>query len=114
MIPVGESVPDFTLPGIHSGREGRWRLADCRGQWVVLFFYPADFTFVCPTEVVGFHREREAFRKLGVEILGVSVDSVESHRAWARELGGIDYRHALRRGCVQRGVGEEVTVAVGP
>jgi alkyl hydroperoxide reductase subunit AhpC len=58
---------------------------------VVLFFYPADFTFVCPTEVMGFHREREAFRKLGVKIFGVSADSVESHRAWAKELGGIDY-----------------------
>lgn len=91
MIPVGEPVPDFALPGIHGGREARWRLADHRGRWIVLFFYPADFTFVCPTEVMGFHRAREAFRKLGVEILGVSVDSVESHRAWALELGGIDY-----------------------
>jgi alkyl hydroperoxide reductase subunit AhpC len=91
MIPIGEAVPDFTLPGVQGDREGRWTLSDLRGRWVVLFFYPADFTFVCPTEVTGFHREREAFRKLGVEILGVSVDSVESHRAWAKELGGITY-----------------------
>lgn len=91
MIPVGEPVPDFTLAGVHGDREGRWSLAELRGRWIVLFFYPADFTFVCPTEVMGFHRERDAFRKLGVEILGVSVDSIESHRAWARELGGIDY-----------------------
>lgn len=91
MIPIGEPVPDFTLPGVHGDREGRWRLSDLRGRWVVLFFYPADFTFVCPTEVVGFHRHVAEFRKLGVEVLGVSVDPVESHRAWARELGGIDY-----------------------
>ncbi len=91
MIPIGEPVPDFTLPGVLGDQEGRWRLADFRGKWLILFFYPADFTFVCPTEVVGFHREVEAFRKLGVEILGVSVDSVESHREWARELGGISY-----------------------
>lgn len=91
MIPIGEPAPDFNLPGIQGEREGSWRIFDFHGRWVVLFFYPADFTFVCPTEVVGFHRDREAFRKLGVEILGISVDSVESHRAWARELGGIDY-----------------------
>lgn len=91
MIPVGEAVPNFTLPGVQGHREGRWSLAELRGRWIVLFFYPADFTFVCPTEVMGFHRELDAFRKLGVEILGVSADSVESHRAWARELGGIDY-----------------------
>ncbi len=91
MIPIGEPVPDFTLPGVYGGRDGRWTLSDLRGRWVVLFFYPADFTFVCPTEIMGFHREREAFHKLGVEILGISVDSVESHRAWAKELGGINY-----------------------
>jgi alkyl hydroperoxide reductase subunit AhpC len=91
MIPIGEPVPDFALSGIHGDHEGVWRIVDFRGRWVLLFFYPADFTFVCPTEVIGFHREREAFRKVGVEILGVSVDSVESHRAWAQELGRIDY-----------------------
>jgi alkyl hydroperoxide reductase subunit AhpC len=91
MIPIGEPVPNFTLPGVLGDREGRWHLADLRGRWIVLFFYPADFTFVCPTELVGFHREVETFRKLNVEILGVSVDSVESHREWARELGGISY-----------------------
>ncbi len=91
MIPIGEPVPDFNLPGVHGDRTGHWRMSESRGRWVVVFFYPADFTFVCPTEVVGFHRERDAFRKAGVEILGISVDSVESHRAWAQELGGIDY-----------------------
>lgn len=91
MIPIGEPGPNFTLPGVQGDREARWSLAELRGRWAVLFFYPADFTFVCPTEVMGFHRERNAFRQLGVEIWGVSVDSVESHRAWAKELGGIDY-----------------------
>ncbi|MFZ5875707.1 MAG: peroxiredoxin [Nitrospirota bacterium] len=91
MIPIGEAAPDFALPGIEREREARWRLFDSRGRWVVLFFYPADFTFVCPTEIVGFHRHVDTFRKLNVDILGVSVDSVDSHRAWAKELGGIDY-----------------------
>jgi alkyl hydroperoxide reductase subunit AhpC len=91
MIPIGEPAPDFALSGIQRDREARWRLSDSRGRWVVLFFYPADFTFVCPTEIMGFHRHGDAFRKLNADILGVSVDSVESHRAWAKELGGIDY-----------------------
>jgi alkyl hydroperoxide reductase subunit AhpC len=91
MIPIGEPAPDFALPGIQREREARWRLSGSQGRWVVLFFYPADFTFVCPTEIVGFHRHLDAFRKLNGDILGVSVDSVESHRAWAKELGGIDY-----------------------
>ncbi len=91
MILIGEPASDVHLAGIQGEREARWRLSDSRGRWVVLFFYPADFTFVCPTEVVGFHRHLDAFRTLGVDILGVSVDAVESHRAWAKELGGIDY-----------------------
>lgn len=124
MIPIGEPVPDFTLSGVLGDREGRWRLADLRGRWVVLFFYPADFTFVCPTEVAGFHREREAFAKLGVEILGVSVDSVESHREWARELGGISYplladtdgKVATAYGVLDReaGVARRVTFVIDP
>lgn len=91
MIPIGEPAPPFRLNGVLRNQEAQWALADARGRWLVLFFYPADFTFVCPTEVVGFHREVAAFQKLAVDIWGVSVDSVESHREWARELGGIDY-----------------------
>lgn len=62
-----------------------------KGKWVVLFFYPADFTFICPTEVTGFSKTAGEFRSEGAEILGVSVDPLESHRAWAEELGGVSY-----------------------
>lgn len=91
MISIGEPAPDFTLGGVRGGEDGRWGLAEYRGRWLVLFFYPADFTFVCPTEVVGFHRELPTFQHHGVDVLGLSVDSIESHREWARELGGIAY-----------------------
>jgi peroxiredoxin (alkyl hydroperoxide reductase subunit C) len=57
----------------------------------VFFFYPADFTFICPTEVVGFSKMAKEFREETAEILGVSVDSLESHRKWAEELGGLEY-----------------------
>lgn len=52
------------------------------GKYVVLFFYPLDFTFVCPTEIIAFSEHAEDFRKLGCEVLGVSVDSQFTHLAW--------------------------------
>lgn len=55
-----------------------------RGRWLVLFFYPLDFTFVCPTEIRGFHLRKADFDALGAEVLGVSVDSVHAHRAWIK------------------------------
>ena len=91
MIRIGEPAPDFTLQGVFKGQVSDYSLRDYRGRWVVFFFYPADFTFICPTEVTGFSRLAEEFRSESAEILGVSVDSVESHRSWAEELGGVSY-----------------------
>lgn len=91
MIAVGKHAPDFTLKGIDRGRIQDYALRAYRGKWLVLFFYPADFTFICPTEVLGFSRLCGEFRAAGAEILGVSVDSVESHRVWVEELGGVGY-----------------------
>ena len=73
------------------GRVRGFRLSEFRGRWVVLFFYPADFTFVCPTEILGFHTRQPEFAKRDCQILAVSVDDVESHRAWAAELGGVAF-----------------------
>ena len=56
-----------------------------------MFFYPADFTFICPTEVAGFSKMAKEFQAETAEILGVSVDSLESHRKWVEELGGVAY-----------------------
>lgn len=91
MVVVGGRAPDFTLQGVYQGRAANYALQSYRGKWLVLFFYPADFTFICPTEVTGFSKMAGAFRSEGAEVLGVSVDPLDTHRAWAEELGGIDY-----------------------
>ncbi|MBI4489602.1 MAG: peroxiredoxin [Deltaproteobacteria bacterium] len=91
MVAVGIKAPDFTLKGIYQGRIADYSLRSYQGKWLVLFFYPADFTFICPTEVTGFSRMAGEFRSEKAEILGVSVDSLETHRAWIEELGGVDY-----------------------
>jgi peroxiredoxin (alkyl hydroperoxide reductase subunit C) len=84
-------APEFALEGVQDGQVRRYRLAEFRGRWVVLFFYPADFTFVCPTEILGFHGRRREFGDRDAQILAVSVDDVDSHRAWATELGGVSF-----------------------
>ncbi len=91
MIIVGAKAPDFILPGIFQGRAQNYSLRSYSGKWLVLFFYPADFTFICPTEVLGFSKLAGEFGSETAEILGISVDSLESHRAWAAELGGVNY-----------------------
>jgi peroxiredoxin 2/4 len=90
-LRIGDKAPDFTVQGICNGKVAEYSLAACRGNWLVLFFYPADFTFICPTEVTGFSKLAKDFAAEGAAILGVSVDSVESHRSWAIELGGLEY-----------------------
>ena len=75
------------------------KLSEYKGKWVVLFFYPLDFTFVCPTEIIEYDTKLDDFKKLGVEILGVSIDSEFSHLAWkktSRKEGGIgDIKYPL-------------------
>jgi len=61
------------------------KLSDYKGKWVVLFFYPLDFTFVCPTEIVSFSDKAEAFRKRNCEVIGASVDSQFSHMEWCKK-----------------------------
>lgn len=68
------------------------KLSDYRGKWVVLFFYPLDFTFVCPTEICNFSDAAEKFQNLNTELIGCSTDSKFSHREWAlkpRREGGL-------------------------
>jgi peroxiredoxin (alkyl hydroperoxide reductase subunit C) len=91
MIRIGDRAPHFTLKGISRGAVSDFSIQSYQGKWLVLFFYPADFTFICPTEVTGFNKMAPQFRSEDAEIIGVSVDSLESHRKWVEELGGIDY-----------------------
>jgi alkyl hydroperoxide reductase subunit AhpC len=91
MLALNDIAADFELAGVRGGEERTYRLSSYRRRWVVLFFYPADFSFVCPTEIQGFQKRLDDFRRCDAEILAVSVDDVASHRAWAEELGGIGF-----------------------
>jgi len=67
-------------------------LSDFKGKWVVLFFYPLDFTFVCPTELLQFKEFSNQFKNLNSVVLGCSVDSVHSHKRWLKDdLGNLGY-----------------------
>lgn len=90
---VGQPAPVFILDAVVNGEFKKVGLADYRGKWVVLFFYPNDFTFVCPTEIRGFNAALDTFRKLNAEVLGASVDSKYSHLAWIQrgDLGDLKY-----------------------
>ena len=86
MVRVGEKAPDFTLDAVvGKGDFKPVSLAEFRGKWVVFFFYPLDFTVICPAELQEFSRKEPEFRKLNAVILGASCDSVHSHKAW---IGG--------------------------
>jgi len=81
---VGRKAPDFIMEtALGNGKEfANASLSDYRGKWLVLFFYPLDFTFVCPTEITALSLATQEFNKLNAQILGVSTDSKHSHRAW--------------------------------
>jgi alkyl hydroperoxide reductase subunit AhpC len=89
---VSAPAPDFSGEAYVNGEFKKISLSDYKGKKVVLFFYPLDFTFVCPTEIVAFTDRIEDFRKRNTEVIGVSVDSKFTHKAWAeteRKDGGI-------------------------
>lgn len=92
-VLVQKQAPDFTAQAVMpDGSFQEVKLSDYRGKHVLLFFYPLDFTFVCPTEIIAFSDRCSEFEKLGVQILGASVDSHFSHLAWRhkdRSEGGI-------------------------
>lgn len=90
---VGEPAPNFTLDAVVGKDFRKVGLTDYHGKWVVLFFYPLDFTFVCPTEIRGFNEKLDVFNKLNAVVLGASVDSKFSHLAWIKrgDLGDLNY-----------------------
>ena len=79
---IGSNIADFELSAYFQGKLTKIKLADFRGQWLVLFFYPADFTFVCPTELEEMADNYENFKKLNTEIISVSTDTNFVHKAW--------------------------------
>lgn len=89
---IQRQAPDFTAPSYFKGEKKEISLRDYRGKWVVLFFYPLDFTFVCPTEIQGFNAKLADFEKLNAQVIGGSVDSVFSHEAWCKNgLGELNF-----------------------
>jgi peroxiredoxin (alkyl hydroperoxide reductase subunit C) len=110
-VLVTQPAPDFVAPAVmpDGSINEAFKLSDLRGKYVVLFFWPLDFTFVCPTEIVAHHNRAVMFRERGVELVGVSIDSQFTHYAWRNtpvEKGGIgqvdfplvaDIKHEITR-----------------
>ena len=92
-VLVTKEAPDFTAQAaMPDGTFSEIKLSSCRGKYVVLFFYPLDFTFVCPSEIIAFDKAAKAFKDRNAVLLGVSVDSHFTHLAWRqtpRNKGGI-------------------------
>jgi peroxiredoxin (alkyl hydroperoxide reductase subunit C) len=91
---ITKEAPDFTTEAVMADNsiESKFSLSSLRGKHVVLFFYPLDFTFVCPTEILAFDEKLDEFKSRNAEVIGVSVDSVYTHLAWkntAVDQGGI-------------------------
>ena len=92
MSLVGKPAPDFELEGYFDGEFKKYKLSNNDGKWTVLLFYPLDFTFVCPTEVLGFSKAAGDFEKHNTRVFGLSVDSKFVHKAWVdakSEDGGL-------------------------
>jgi alkyl hydroperoxide reductase subunit AhpC len=94
---VGKQAPDFKAEAVVNGEFKSINLADYKGKWKVLLFYPLDFTFVCPTEITSFSNNMAKFKELNCEVFSISTDSKFSHLAWTKQdrkeggLGNIKY-----------------------
>jgi peroxiredoxin (alkyl hydroperoxide reductase subunit C) len=93
MSLVTKKAPDFTTEAVVGDGDFKTiSLADFKGKYVVLFFYPADFTFICPTEIQEFSRRHKEFTEANAVILGCSTDSKHSHKAWIKNgLGALNH-----------------------
>ena len=97
---VGKQAPDFTMQtALGDGSDfGEVKLSDYKGKWLVLFFYPLDFTFVWPTEIRAFSERYSEFEAEGAAVIGVSTDSEHCHRAWINgNLGKLNFPLASDR-----------------
>lgn len=93
-VLVAKEAPDFTAPAVMPNGviEDNFKLSDLRGKYVVLFFWPLDFTFVCPTEIIAHDNRIKQFEEKGVAVVGISIDSQYTHFAWREtevKAGGI-------------------------
>jgi peroxiredoxin (alkyl hydroperoxide reductase subunit C) len=94
MVKVGQAVPDFKMAAYQNDEIKDIKLSDYKGKWVVLVFYPADFTFVCPTELEDVAALYPQFQAAGAEVISVSTDTAFVHKAWhdaSEAIGKVDY-----------------------
>lgn len=94
MSMINKTIPEFTVQAFHNGEFKEISTADVKGKWSVFFFYPADFTFVCPTELEDMANHYDELQKLGVEVYSVSTDTHFVHKAWhdaSESIGKITY-----------------------
>ena len=90
MAKVGENAPEWSAPAYFRGEQKEFSSEDFEGQWHVLYWYPMDFTFVCPTEIREFEELLEDFEDDGVAVIGASTDSFFSHKAWFEDTDTFD------------------------
>jgi NADH-dependent peroxiredoxin subunit C len=89
MIQIGQTIEDFEVQAYHDDEFKPVKLSDYRGKWLVMLFYPADFTFVCPTELAEAADYYEQFKTAGAEVVSVSTDTHFVHKAWHDESAAI-------------------------
>ncbi len=88
---VGEEAPAFIAEALDGKKFRQVSSEEYRGKWMLLFFYPLDFTFVCPTELLELNKRFKEFEALNCQIIGCSTDSVYSHQAWTKEIGDFNF-----------------------
>ena len=96
-LNVGDAAPDFKLGSATGDAQGEFQLSAQRGKNVVILFYPLDFTPVCESELAAFQSELGEFEKTGARVVAISTDTVFSHQAFQKELGGVSYPIAADR-----------------
>lgn len=88
---ISSKIPPFTLPAYHNGEFIEFTTRNRKAEWLLLFFYPADFTIICPQEIVALNKRYEDFQSLGCQVVGISTDSVYVHKEWSKSLGDIKF-----------------------
>jgi len=116
---VTNPAPDFTATAVMPDNSFKddFKLSDLQGKYVVLFFYPLDFTFVCPSELIAFDHRLEEFKKRNVEVVGVSIDSHFSHLAWKNtpvNQGGIGNVQYPLVADISKSITESFDIKFGP
>jgi peroxiredoxin (alkyl hydroperoxide reductase subunit C) len=94
MVKIGGTIPDYSLEAFHEYTIKSVKLSDYKGKWLVIVFYPGDFTFICPTELEELARNYDEIKEMNAEVLSVSTDTVYVHKAWhdeSKAINKVDY-----------------------